>query len=100
MTTYNPAWRAEFPVRFLQSLYVPFNTENFSIYLSTLFLYLVLPYLVMILQYSSSNRVKPNNVFVNELFCGCLNFTYLHVHICFVFVVLELHDNMVETIIN
>ena len=22
-------------------------------------------------QYSSSNRVKPNNVFVNELFCGC-----------------------------
>ena len=22
-------------------------------------------------EYSSSNRVKPNDVFVNELFCGC-----------------------------
>ena len=42
-----------FPVLFLQSLYVPLNSENFSIYLSPHFLYLVPPYLVRILIRSS-----------------------------------------------
>ena len=44
-----------FPVLFLQSLYiyVPLNSENFSIYLSPHVLYLVPLYLVMILIRSS-----------------------------------------------
>ena len=75
-----------FPVLFLQSLYVPFYSDNFSIYLSPLFLYLVPLYLVMILMRSSilvvTGLIKPNNVFVNELFLGAEFDLHIYMYIC------------------
>ena len=48
-------------------------------------IYKVLPYLVINLRRCSSNRVKPNNEFVNESgpVMWLLNLSYLHVHILY-----------------